>query len=167
MGKAHGYNAGKEIFYYGGKTMNKKLTSVLALAMSLTMVTGFVAGCSEEPPVTPAVFKQAEYNTTTSVMPSNWNELTYADNNDTQIMSYIGSSFFDYDFKFENDKKYLADGSINKEGIVVGAYTTNYSAATKIEDVTSTVASKWGYTAAQKTEGGYAWKITLRNDLKW
>lgn len=147
--------------------MNKKLTSVLALAMSLTMVTGFVAGCSEEPPVTPAVFKQAEYNTTTSVMPSNWNELTYADNNDTQIMSYIGSSFFDYDFKFENDKKYLADGSINKEGIVVGAYTTNYSAATKIEDVTSTVASKWGYTAAQKTEGGYAWKITLRNDLKW
>ncbi|MBQ1232411.1 MAG: hypothetical protein IIX86_02665 [Clostridia bacterium] len=100
-------------------------------------------------------------------MPSNWNELTYADNNDTQIMSYISSSFFDYDYKFENDKKFNADGSINKEGIVPGAYTTNYSAATKLEDVTATVDAKWGYTAEQIAEGGYAWKITLRDDLKW
>ncbi len=117
--------------------------------------------------VTPAEYKQAEYNTYTSVMPSNWNEFTYADNNDTQIMSYIGSSFFEYDYKFENDQKSNADGSINKDGIVEGAYTTNYSAATKLEDVTATVDAKWGYTDAQKAEGGYAWKITLRNDLKW
>ncbi len=27
--------------------------------------------------------------------------------------------------------------------------------------------AKWGYTDAQKAEGGYAWKITLRDDLKW
>ena len=117
--------------------------------------------------ITPAVFKQAEYNTTTSVMPSNWNEFTYADNNDTQIMSYIGSSFFTYDYKFENDQKFNPDGSINKEGIVPGAYTVNYSAATKLEDVTSSVDAKWGYTDEQKAEGGYAWKITLRDDLKW
>ncbi|MBO5841871.1 MAG: hypothetical protein J6R46_02630, partial [Clostridia bacterium] len=117
--------------------------------------------------VTPYVPKQAEYNTTTSVMPSNWNELTYADNNETQIMSYIGSSFFDYDYKFENDQKFNADGSINKDAIVEGAYTTNYSAATKLEDVTALVDAKWGYTDAQKAEGGYAWKITLRDDLKW
>ena len=100
-------------------------------------------------------------------MPSNWNEFTYADNNDTQIMSYIGSSFFDYDYKFENDKKYNEDGTINKDAIVSGAYTTNYSAATKLEDVTATVDAKWGYTDEQKKEGGYAWKITLRDDLKW
>ena len=117
-------------------------------------------------PVVPAVFKQAEYNTTTSTMPSNWNELTYQDNNDTQILSYIGSSFFDYDYKFEGGK-YNADGSINKDGIVTGAYTTNYSAATKLEDVTATVDAKWGYTAEQIAEGGYAWKITLRDDLMW
>lgn len=117
--------------------------------------------------VEPAVFKQAEYNTTTSVMPSNWNEFTYADNNDTQIMNYIGSSFFEYDYKFEDDVKYNADGSINKDGIVEGAYTTNYSAATKLEDITASVDAKWGYTAEQKAEGGYAWKITLRDDLKW
>ena len=108
-----------------------------------------------------------QYNTTTAVMPSNWNEFTYADNNDTQIMSYIGSSFFSYDYKFENDQKFLADGSINKDGIVDGAFTTNYDAATKLEDVTASVDAKWGYTDDQKAEGGYAWKITLRDDLKW
>ena len=108
-----------------------------------------------------------QYNTTTAVMPSNWNEFTYADNNDTQIMSYIGSSFFSYDYKFENDQKFLADGSINKAGIVDGAFTTNYDAATKLEDVTASVDAKWGYTDDQKAEGGYAWKITLRDDLKW
>ena len=148
--------------------MNKKLTSVLALALCLIMVAGVFAACGpKEPEIVPATFKQAEYNTTTTVMPSNWNEFTYADNNDTQIMSYIGSSFFEYDYKFVDDKKYNADGSINKEGIVPGAYTTNYSAATKLEDVTSLVDAKWGYTDAQKAEGGYAWKITLRDDLKW
>ncbi len=148
--------------------MNKKLTSMLALALCLVMVVGSFAACGpKDPEVTPATFKQAQYNTYTATMPSNWNEFTYADNNDTQIMSYIGSSFFDYDYKFVDNKKFNEDGSINKEGIVPGAYTTNYSAATKLEDVTSSVDAKWGYTDEQKAEGGYAWKITLRDDLKW
>ena len=151
--------------------MNKNIKSMLVMVVCLVMITMMVVSCGpktpSEPPVEQVVLKKAEYNTTTTTMPSNWNELTYADNNDTQIMSYIGSSFFDYDYKFENDKKFNADGSVNKAGIVVGAYTTNYSAATKLEDVTSSVDAKWGYTAAQKKEGGYAWKITLRDDLKW
>ena len=147
--------------------MNKKFRSALALVMCLVMVVCTLASCNPEEEVIPATFKQAQYNSYTTTMPSNWNELTYADNNDTQIMSYIGSSFFDYDYKFVDDVKYNADGSINKDGIVPGAYTTNYSAATKLEDVTSTVDAKWGYTAEQKAEGGYAWKITLRDDLKW
>ena len=170
--------------------MKKLLTMALCLALALIMAvscaptvtpnvtddttattdapgTGDETQGPDTPVVTPATFKQAEYNTTTTTMPSNWNEFTYADNNDTQIMSYIGSSFFDYDYKFEGDKKYNADGSINKDAIVAGAYTTNYSAATKLEDVTATVDAKWGYTDDQKAEGGYAWKITLRDDLKW
>ena len=147
--------------------MNKTLRSILAMALCLVLVCSAFIGCDKDPEIVPATFKQAEYNTTTQTMPSNWNEFTYADNNDTQIMSYIGSSFFTYDYKFENDKKYNEDGSINKAGIVAGAYTTNYDAATKLEDVTATVDAKWGYTAEQKAEGGYAWKITLRDDLKW
>ena len=149
--------------------MKKNIKSMLVMALCLVLLTSMVVGCTPDDPtpVEQAVFKKAEYNTTTDVMPSNWNELTYVDNNDTQIMSYIGSAFFEYDYKFENDKKYNEDGSINKEGIVPGAYTTNYSAATKLEDVTKTVDAKWGYTDAQKKEGGYAWKITFRDDLKW
>ncbi len=146
------------------------LLLVLAMVLSMAACTGNneptePAG-SSEPSEAPTA-NPVTYNTTTSVMPSNWNEMTYADNNDTQIMSYIGSSFFTYDYKFEGDKKFNDDGSINKEGIVSGAYTTNYSAATKLEDVTATVDAKWGYTDAQKEQGGYAWKITLRDDLKW
>ena len=149
--------------------MNRNFRSMITMAVCLVLVALMIASCGSktEGPVEQVKLKQAEYNTTTSVMPSNWNELTYADNNDTQIMSYIGSSFFDYDYKFENDEKYNEDGSINKDAIVPGAYTTNYSAATKLEDVTSSVDAKWGYTDEQKAEGGYAWKITLREDLKW
>ena len=164
-----------------------KSTKIIALLLVVVMCFSVLASCKPKNPDNPTGTtntpgnnytpidvsnvilgqKQAEYNTTTSVMPSNWNEFTYADNNDTQIMSYIGSSFFTYDYKFENDKKYNDDGSVNVDGIVDGAFTTNYDAATKLEDVTSTVDAKWGYSSVQKAEGGYAWKITLRNDLKW
>ena len=145
------------------------MKKILAIALVCVMTLGLFAGCgpavndptngstvgtttgTDVPQVT---LKQAQYNTTTSVMPSNWNEFTYADYNDTQIMSYIGSSIFEYDYKFEDDKKYNEDGSVNKDGIVPGAYTTNYSAATKLEDVTASVDAKWGYTDEQKAEGG-------------
>ena len=153
---------------------------VLSLSLALLMVLGLFAACGDNnvetttvpsgdnnPGVVMYTPKQAAYNTTTTVMPSNWNEFTYADNNDTQIMNYIVSSFFEYDYKFEDDKKFNEDGSINKDGLVPGAYTTNYSAAVKLEDITSAVDAKWGYTDEQKAEGGYAWKITLRDDLKW
>lgn len=167
--------------------MNKKLISMLALMLCLVMVAGSLVACgggdedtskgdqssdsvsgdTSGDPVTGNPYKQAEYNTTTATMPSNWNEFTYQDNNDTQIMNYIGSSFFEYDYKFVDGEKFTADGHINKEAIVPGAYTVNYSAATKLEDVTKTVDAKWGYTDEQKESGGYAWKITLRDDLKW
>ena len=167
-----------------------KSTKIIALLLVLVMCFSVLASCKPKPDsgnsgeqgqtqkpnddvvvdengnVVPYEYKQAEYNTYTSVMPSNWNELTYQDNNDTQILSYITSSFYEYDYKFDGDK-YLADGSINYDAIVDGAYTTNFSAATKLEDVTASVDAKWGYTAEQIKEGGYAWKITLRDDLKW
>lgn len=162
-----------------------KSTKILALLLVVVMCLGVLASCVKPDDggeqggntpggdnggngeVVPYNPKKAEYNTFTSVMPSNWNELTYQDNNDTQIMSYLGSSFYEYDYMFEGGNKFNADGSINADAIVPGAFTTNYSAATKLEDVTSSVDAKWGYTDAQKEEGGYAWKITLRDDLKW
>lgn len=72
--------------------MNKKFKSILTMALSLVLVVVMLAGCKPKDPnkpdnpITPATLKQAEYNTTTQTMPSNWNELTYSDNNDTQII---------------------------------------------------------------------------------
>ena len=95
------------------------------------------------------------YRTYTSVSPSNWNELTYQDANDTQIMSYIGGSFFEFDYKFDE----------NNEPIE-GEFEVEYSAATKVEDVSSVYAGDAKYNVPQNAKG-YAYKITLRNDLKW
>lgn len=109
------------------------------------------------------------YRTYTSVMPSNWNELTYADNNDVQIMEYIKTELFTFDYEFDESKggKFTADGKVNADAIVENGYSVKYLAATALEDVTSAVDAKWGYTDKQKDEGGYAWKITLRDDLVW
>ena len=60
------------------------------------------------------------YRTYTSVMPSNWNELTYEDNNDTQILNYLVSSFYEYDYEFDEAKggTFKEDGTVNADAIV-------------------------------------------------
>ena len=96
------------------------------------------------------------YNTYTAVSPSNWNELSYQDENDTQIMSYIGSAFFQFDYKFD------------KDGVPVpGQFEVTYGAATKLEDVTEEYAGDEKYSVPAEATNGYAYKITLRKDLKW
>lgn len=122
------------------------MKKLLALIMALCMLSGiaFAEGAQE------GVYTYNDYLT---VSPSNWNELTYQDNNDTEIMSYIGGSFFTYDFKFDEYGE-----------IIPGEFEIEYSAATKLEDVTAQYAEAWNLPAEGK---GYAWKITLRDDLQW
>ena len=120
----------------------KLLSVVLAMFMALTFV--FTA-CGDE---TGPKAKTYTYSTYTSVSPSNWNELTYQDNNDTQIMSYIGSNLFEFDFKFD------ANGEI-----VPGDFEVEYSFATALEDVSA----DFGH----EENSGMAWKITIRDDGKW
>lgn len=151
--------------------MAKKWKKVAALAaasvMSVTTLSGLLTACTpKEKPIPDAGLKKGTYRTYTAAMPSDWNEMSYTDNNDTQIMNYIGSSFFEFDFKFDGNK-YLEDGNINKDAIVDGEFTVEYSAATDLKDVTRSVDAKWGYTNKQKQDGGYAWEITLRDDLMW
>lgn len=140
----------------------KKRLAAIALSACMLGSVGFIAACGDGDDDA----NGATYNTYTTVMPSNWNELTYEDNNDTQILYNIVSSFFEYDYDFVGGK-FKEDGSINVEGINPEGFAVKYSAATKLEDVTDEVDAKWGYTAAQKEAGGYAWKITLRNDITW
>ena len=142
---------------------NKNLfKKCMAMLLAVVMLLAAVA-CTKDPvdnPETPSDLtghkdpKNYTYNTYLTLSPSNWNELTYQDNNDTEVMSWIGSSFFIYDFKYDEAGE-----------IIPGEFEMKYSAATKLEDVSAQyVGDTWGVPADGK---GYAWKITLREDLKW
>ena len=96
--------------------------------------------------------KDYTYNTYTTVSPSNWNELSYQDANDTDLISYLNSSFFTYDFKFDEYGE-----------ILPGEFTIKYMAAIGLEDVTAEYKEAWNLAG----DRGYAFKITLRDDLKW
>ena len=132
--------------------MKKTLKYVLAA----TLLVGGLSTLSSCAWKNPGEVGVHTYNTYTAISPSNWNELSYQDNNDTQIMSYIGSSFFGYDFKFDNEGE-----------IVPGEYVVTYEAATDLEDVTAEYAGNEAYAVPAKATKNYAYKITLRNDLKW
>lgn len=137
--------------------MSKK-TKLAAIALSAVMVgsVAALAACGDDDGLGSEDATTHTYRTYTAVSPSNWNELTYQDQNDTQIMSYISGAFFEYDFLYDS-----------QGNIVEGDYEVEYSAATNLEDVTAEYADEWGLTAQQVEAGGYAWAITLRDDLKW
>ena len=136
---------------------------VLALVMALTL--GMTAcaggggnkpGPDKDPDNGPEATGTYTYRTYTVTSPSNWNLLTQTDNNDRQVSNYLTSGFFEFDFKRDAAGK-----------IIDGAFNVQYSAATKLEDVTAQYAGneKWGI--PEGTTGNRAWKLTLRNDLKW
>ena len=131
--------------------MKNQMKRLFALLLAVMMIMT-VVGCAKKTGINDD--KMYTYNYYLAQSPSNWNELTYQDNNDTEIMGYIGSSFFTYDFKFDD-----------KGEIVPGEFVMQYSAATKLEDVTANyVGEKWGIAEGETAK---AYKITLRNDLKW
>lgn len=134
------------------KTMAKRIVAGLLLVV---MICAAFTSCAPKEDGIKLIFTKAgeyTYNTYTAVSPSNWNELTYQDNNDTQIMSYIGSSFFSFDFKYDAEGK-----------ILPGQFEIVYEAATKLEDVTAKYKEAWNINGDKYM----AYAITLRNDLKW
>lgn len=90
----------------------------------------------------------------TSQMPGQWCTILSSDVVNNDMESYMTSSFYEFNYKFDADGK-----------IVPGAYTVEYSASTKLEDVTKKYAGKYGLAA--DAEKGHAFAMTLRNDLKW
>ena len=155
----------------------KNMTRVLALVLALVMLLA-VAGCKPVEPTKPQGTtpdqtqpegtkptdgteppyvwvddgKQYTYHTYNTVSPSNWNELTYQDNNDTTLMGYLNSSFFGFDFKFDEFGE-----------IVPGQFTIKYQAAVALEDVTAKYKEAWGLGG----DRGFAFKVTLRDGLMW
>lgn len=90
----------------------------------------------------------------TAQLPGQWCTIISNDTVDNEMESYMTSAFYEFNYKFDANGK-----------IVPGAYTVEYSAATKLEDVTKKYAGKYGLAA--DAEKGQAFAMTLRNDLKW
>ena len=98
--------------------------------------------------------KEYTYNTYTGQLPSIWTDVMTSDAADRDGYAYLQSSFYEFDYAYDSDGN-----------VVPGGFTVNYSAATKLEDVTDEYAGRYG--VQEDATSGQAFRITLRNDLKW
>ncbi|MBS6460338.1 MAG: hypothetical protein KH349_00025 [Clostridium sp.] len=142
----------------------KKLLMLIAMVLVVVLCASVLTACKKDKgngdgnvtkPGTgwedPKMYTMREY---TAQMPSQWCTILSSDNVNNEMESYFTSAFYEFNYKFDADGK-----------IVPGAYTVEYSAATKLEDVTKKYAGKYGLAA--DAEKGQAFAMTLRNDLKW
>lgn len=144
----------------------RRIIAILAMVLVLVLAVGLFAACDNtkkpDPDVKPSDntgwrdSKMYTNNDYTSQMPSQWTTIVSNDNANSTMESYFVSAFYDFNYKFD------ADGSI-----VPGAYTLEYSAATKLEDVTAKYVGRYGIDEAAAAEGHHAFAMTLRDDLKW
>ena len=118
--------------------MKKTLALVLALCM---MLCSFAMAETEEPTYT--------YNTYMSEFPTVWSPFQMQTATDSELTDYLSDGFYTFDF----NETY--DGYVIKPAM----------AADFPVDVTADyVGEQWGIAEG---ETGRAWKITLRDDLKW
>lgn len=142
----------------------KKLLMLIAMVLVVVLCASVLTACKkdkgndDENVIKPGtgwedakMYTMREY---TSQMPSQWCTILSSDNANSTMESYFTSAFYEFNYKFDANGK-----------IVPGAYTVEYSASTKLEDVTKKYAGKYGLAA--DAEKGQAFAMTLRNDLKW
>lgn len=142
----------------------KKLLMLIAMVLVVVLCASVLTACKKDKgnddrnvtkPGTgwedPKMYTMREY---TSQMPSQWCTILSSDNVNNEMGSYFTSAFYEFNYKFDANGK-----------IVPGAYTVEYSASTKLEDVTKKYAGQYGLAA--DAEKGQAFAMTLRNDLKW
>ena len=142
----------------------KKLLMLIAMVLVVVLCASVLTACKKDKgngdgnvtkPGTgwedPKMYTMREY---TAQMPSQWCTILTSDNVNNAMESYFTSSFYEFNYKFDANGK-----------IVPGAYTVEYSASTKLEDVTKKYAGKYGLAA--DAEKGQAFAMTLRKDLKW
>lgn len=142
----------------------KKLLMLIAMVLVVVLCASVLTACKKDKgngdgnvtkPGTgwedPKMYTMREY---TSQMPSQWCTILSSDNVNNTMESYFTSAFYEFNYKFDANGK-----------IVPGAFTVEYSASTKLEDVTKKYAGQYGLAA--DAEKGQAFAMTLRNDLKW
>ena len=132
--------------------MKKLLSLVLAVVMVLGLVAcGGNGGSETTAPVettTPAVAGTYTYNYALAEFPTNWNYHTYQTNIDAEILDYISSSFYVFDY---NETK---DGYAMVDGMAVGDPV----------DVTADYVGQYGIVEGDTAK---AYILNLRQDLKW
>ncbi len=117
------------------------MKKILALVMALCMLCGVAMAEEAEATYT--------YNTYMSEFPTVWSPFQQQTATDSELMSYLSDGFYDFDF---NE---TLDGYVLKPAMAVDFPV----------DVTADyVGEKWGIAEG---ETGRAWKISLREDLKW
>ena len=120
------------------------------------------------------VYQGTSYHTVGNV-PDCWNPITCTGEDAKQLLRYLSTPLFVYEYKdYVEKKEYTVEGLIDERKLVFSEecpyedsdYFVDYFAATRLEDVTAQFVGdpKWGYTEGQI---GYAWRITLRDDMKW
>ena len=132
------------------------MKKLIALLLAVIMVLGLVAcGGGNTPettaPVettTPAVEGTYTYNYALAEFPTNWNYHTYQTNIDAEILDYISSSFYVFDY---NETK---DGYAMVDGMAVGDPV----------DVTADYVGQYGIVEGDTAK---AYILNLRQDLKW
>lgn len=142
----------------------KKLLMLIAMVLVVVLCASVLTACKKDKGNDDAnvtkpgtgwedakMYTMREY---TSQMPSQWCTILSSDNVNNTMESYFTSAFYEFNYKFDANGK-----------IVPGAYTVEYSASTKLEDVTKKYAGKYGLAA--DAEKGQAFAMTLRNDLTW
>lgn len=142
----------------------KKLLMLIAMVLVVVLCASVLTACKKDKgngdgnvtkPGTgwedPKMYTMREY---TAQMPSQWCSILSSDNVNNSMESYFTSAFYEFNYKFDADGK-----------IVPGAYTVEYSASTKLEDVTKKYAGQYGLAA--DAEKGQAFAMTLRKDLTW
>ena len=132
------------------------MKKLLSLVLAVVMVLGLVAcGGGNTPettaPVettTPAVEGTYTYNYALAEFPTNWNYHTYQTNIDAEILDYISSGFYVFDY---NETK---DGYAMVDGMAVGDPV----------DVTADYVGQYGIVEGDTAR---AYILNLRQDLKW
>ena len=132
--------------------MKKLLSLVLAVVMVLGLVAcGGNGGSETTAPVettTPTVAGTYTYNYALAEFPTNWNYHTYQTNIDAEILDYISSGFYVFDY---NETK---DGYAMVDGMAVGDPV----------DVTADYVGQYGIVEGDTAR---AYVLNLRQDLKW
>lgn len=135
------------------KITKKTLAVSLAAVMSLSLAACGNKGSNDVNPNTDsnAVDESASYtyNVAIAEFPTNWNPHTYQTASDNEfMMMYLSAAFYEFDY------------NENKDGYVL----VPYMITSDPEDVTSDYVGQYDI---EEGASARAWKLTLRDDLKW